>query len=197
MRGAFVETLTSLASEDPSVLLMTGDLGFGVLDRYREEFGEQFGRAVHRHAFLLPGAKHMFQRRARARSGPLEEAAGEFAVAHAACDHDTHQGDRFGIEEMRVEGAGDAMKDGRAVASRFHCLAHDFIAGGGVKGGQVIGSSDKDGVEPAERPVKPHDLHATACHALGIDGSKEIMTPLERPMRLVREGGEPVKELFS
>ena len=42
MRGAFVEALSRLASEDPSVLLMTGDLGFGVLDRYREEFGEQF-----------------------------------------------------------------------------------------------------------------------------------------------------------
>ena len=97
-----------------------------------EELGKQFGCAVHRHAFMLPSAKDMLQRRARARGSPLEEAAGEFAVAHAACDHDTHQGDRFGIEEMRVEGAGDAMKDGCAVASRFHCLAHDFIAGGGV-----------------------------------------------------------------
>ena len=77
-------------------------------------------------------------------------------------------------------------------AKVFSC----FLAGGGVKGGQVIGSSDKDGVEPDQRPVKPYDVHATVCHALGIKGSKEIMTPLERPMRLVREGGEPVKELF-
>ena len=50
---------------------------------------------------------------------------------------------------------------------------------------------------PDERPVKPHDIHASVCHSLGIDGSKEIMTPLERPMRLIREGGEPVKELFA
>ena len=78
-------------------------------------------------------------------------------------------------------------------AKVFSC----FLAGGGVQGGQVIGASDEDGVAPAERPVKPYDLHATVCHALGIDGNKEIMTPLERPMRLVREGGEPVKELFS
>ena len=78
-------------------------------------------------------------------------------------------------------------------AKVFSC----FLAGGGVKGGQVIGSSDKDGVMPDERPVKPHDIHASVCHSLGIDGSKEIMTPLERPMRLIREGGEPVKELFA
>jgi hypothetical protein len=78
-------------------------------------------------------------------------------------------------------------------AKVFSC----FLAGGGVKGGQVIGSSDKDGDMPDERPVKPHDIHASVCHSLGIDGSKEIMTPLERPMRLIREGGEPIKELFA
>ena len=66
-----------------------------------------------------------------------------------------------------------------------------------MKGGQVIGSSDEDGVMPAERPVKPHDVHASVLHALGIDGDKEVMTPLERPMRLIREGGEPVMELFG
>ncbi|MBU61013.1 MAG: hypothetical protein CMI26_00770 [Opitutae bacterium] len=77
-------------------------------------------------------------------------------------------------------------------AKVFSC----FLAGGGVKGGQIIGSSDEDGVMPAERPVKPHDIHASVCHSLGIDGSKEVMTPLDRPMRLIREGGEPVNELF-
>ena len=77
-------------------------------------------------------------------------------------------------------------------AKVFSC----FLAGGGVKGGQTIGSSDEDGVMPAERPVKPHDIHASVCHSLGIDGSKEVMTPLDRPMRLIREGGEPVNELF-
>ena len=78
-------------------------------------------------------------------------------------------------------------------AKVFSC----FLAGGGVKGGQIIGSSDEDGVMPAERPVKPHDIHASVCHSLGIDGAKEVMTPLERPMRLIREGGKPVKELFA
>jgi hypothetical protein len=40
------------------------------------------------------------------------------------------------------------------------------------------------------------DLHATVCHALGIDGSKEVITPLQRPLKLV-DGGKPVMELFA
>jgi hypothetical protein len=77
-------------------------------------------------------------------------------------------------------------------ASVFSC----FMAGGGIKGGTVIGSSDADGAEPKDRPVKVPDIHATVCHALGIDPTKEVMTPLQRPMKLV-DGGETVKELFA
>jgi hypothetical protein len=76
-------------------------------------------------------------------------------------------------------------------AAVFSCL----MAGGGIKGGQVIGTSDEDGVMPKDRPVKVPDLHASVCHALGIDVNKEVMTPLQRPMKLV-EKGEAVKELF-
>lgn len=72
-----------------------------------------------------------------------------------------------------------------------------FMAGGGIRGGQVIGESDKDAMLPAERPVNPHDLHASLCHALGIDAAKEVKTPLGRPMRLINEGAKPVMELFG
>lgn len=72
-----------------------------------------------------------------------------------------------------------------------------FMAGGGIKGGQVIGKSDEDAMMPAERPVNPHDLHATICHAMGIDHNKEVETPLGRPMRLISEGAKPVMELFG
>ncbi len=71
-----------------------------------------------------------------------------------------------------------------------------FMAGGGIRGGQVIGSSDEDGMSPKDRPVQVPDLHASLCHALGIDHEKEVMTPLQRPMKLV-DGGEPVSELFG
>ena len=77
-------------------------------------------------------------------------------------------------------------------AAVFSC----FMAGGGIKGGQVIGSSDEDAMRPQDRPVEVADLHATLCYALGINHEKEVMTPLQRPMKLV-DGGSPVMELFG
>ncbi len=85
----------------------------------------------------------------------------------------------------------DAGRDHHAAC--FSCL----LAGGGIKGGYVHGSSDIDGVKPQDNPVRVPQLHATICDALGIDYTKKVMTPLQRPMRLVDEGGDPVKELFA
>lgn len=76
-------------------------------------------------------------------------------------------------------------------AGVFSC----FMAGGGIKGGSIVGSSDKDGFKPKDRPVNVPDIHATVCHALGINPNKEVLTPLGRPMKLVNDG-TPVKELF-
>ena len=75
----------------------------------------------------------------------------------------------------------------------FSCM----MAGGGIKGGSIIGASDPDGMEVAERPVKVADLHATLCHALGIDLNKELTTPQGRPIRLVRNEANPINELFA
>jgi hypothetical protein len=77
-------------------------------------------------------------------------------------------------------------------AACFSCM----MAGGGLVGGTVIGSSDEDGYLPKDRPVQVPDLHATVCQALGINPNKEVMTPLQRPMKLV-DGGTPVTELFA
>jgi hypothetical protein len=71
-----------------------------------------------------------------------------------------------------------------------------MMAGGGIKGGSIIGASDEDGMSPVERPVKVADLHATICHALGIDLKKELITPQGRPMLLVRKDATPISELF-
>ena len=71
-----------------------------------------------------------------------------------------------------------------------------LFAGAGVKGGNVVGSSDEDGVSPAEDAVKPYDLHASILSGMGIDHKKEIYTPSGRPMTLVRKGGEPIKKLL-
>jgi hypothetical protein len=77
-------------------------------------------------------------------------------------------------------------------ASVFSC----FMAGGGIKGGNVIGSSDEDGAHPKDNPVKVQDIHASVCHALGIDPNKEVMTPLRRPMKLV-DNGTLIPGLFA
>jgi hypothetical protein len=70
------------------------------------------------------------------------------------------------------------------------------LAGGGVRGGRVIGSTSASGTDITNRPVGVADLFCTFCHALGINPRKENITPIGRPIRLV-DGGQPVRELFS
>ncbi len=70
------------------------------------------------------------------------------------------------------------------------------IAGGGIKGGQVIGSSTDDGSAVKDRPVKVNDLFCSICHSLKVDPRTENDSPLGRPLPIVDEG-EMVKELFS
>ncbi|MEM8678570.1 MAG: DUF1501 domain-containing protein [Planctomycetota bacterium] len=70
------------------------------------------------------------------------------------------------------------------------------LAGAGVRGGQVIGSTTSDGYEVAERPVSVPDLFQTFCHALGIDPNAENTSATGRPIKIV-EGGEVVPEVFA
>ena len=62
------------------------------------------------------------------------------------------------------------------------------MAGGGVKGGTIIGKSDPTGSEPADQPVRPADLAATIFTQLGIDPSKKLHASSGRPIDLVRHG---------
>ena len=60
-----------------------------------------------------------------------------------------------------------------------------MVAGGGFAGGRVIGETDPNGEkENPSQPVRVEDLHATVQSLLGIDFSKEIMTPVGRPIAL-------------
>jgi hypothetical protein len=70
------------------------------------------------------------------------------------------------------------------------------LAGGGVRGGQVIGATSADGTEIKDRPVTINDLLQSFCHALKIDPTKENMSPLGRPIKIV-DGGKVVRELFA
>ncbi len=70
------------------------------------------------------------------------------------------------------------------------------LAGAGVQGGQVIGSTDKDGVDITDRPVYVPDLFKSFCQVLGINPEEEYMAPGERPVKIVEEGAV-ISELFA
>jgi hypothetical protein len=65
-----------------------------------------------------------------------------------------------------------------------------WLAGGGVKGGQVIGSTDEIGFRAAENPVHVHDLHATILGLMGLDHHKLTYFFQGRDFRLTDVGGE-------
>jgi hypothetical protein len=71
------------------------------------------------------------------------------------------------------------------------------LAGGGLKGGQVIGKTDKEGAAVVERKVNTLDFMATVCSILGINYDKHNRTPNNRPVRIVDKGSNPVKELIG
>jgi RNA polymerase sigma factor (sigma-70 family) len=68
------------------------------------------------------------------------------------------------------------------------------LAGGGIKGGQVIGKTSADAVKVQERPVTPAELHATIYQALGVDATKTYKTNTGRQVPLVERGTKAVKE---
>ncbi len=69
-----------------------------------------------------------------------------------------------------------------------------LMAGGGIRGGQVIGATDRQGGAIQERPLGPGDLAATVFHHLGIDPALHWTNPAGRPVPLV-ESGQPIAEL--
>ncbi|WP_397571856.1 DUF1501 domain-containing protein [Schlesneria sp. T3-172] len=71
-----------------------------------------------------------------------------------------------------------------------------LLAGGGIKGGQVIGESAANGIGVASDPVTVPDLFQTICTALEVNPAKENMSPIGRPLKIV-DGGKPVSKLFG
>jgi hypothetical protein len=69
------------------------------------------------------------------------------------------------------------------------------LAGGGLKTGQAIGTTDEIGKKVVDRPVSVPDFHATIHAALGIDPAKELYDG-ERPVPIT-DHGQPIEELFA
>jgi uncharacterized protein (DUF1501 family) len=71
-----------------------------------------------------------------------------------------------------------------------------MLAGGGIKGGLIYGSSDATATEPEFDPVSPEDLATTMYHLLGIVADKELMAPGDRPIEIC-DGGKVVTDLLA
>jgi uncharacterized protein (DUF1501 family) len=69
------------------------------------------------------------------------------------------------------------------------------LAGGGIRGGQVVGATDPAGKQPPTDPVSVGDLHATVLTALGINPATVNQTPIGRTVRFSE--GEPLKQLLA
>ncbi len=75
-----------------------------------------------------------------------------------------------------------------------HCYSA-VLAGAGVRGGSVYGSSDRWAAHPATDPVSPDDLGATILYALGIDPATMVKDAVDRPLKI--NDGSPIVPLFA
>ncbi len=71
------------------------------------------------------------------------------------------------------------------------------LAGAGVRGGQIVGSSDALGEYPKDDPVTPSDLAATIYNLLGVDPGGELHTSDGRPVRIAPDGATAIRQLLS
>jgi uncharacterized protein (DUF1501 family) len=74
------------------------------------------------------------------------------------------------------------------------------LGGGGIKGGQVVGSSDEQGAQVTSRATSMGDVFASIYKAFGIDWTKEYDTPVGRPIKIANaledRTGTPIAELL-
>jgi len=70
------------------------------------------------------------------------------------------------------------------------------LAGGGARGGQVLGATDEDGGKVAKDPVAVPNYFATVARLLGIDPARELMSPVGRPIA-ISDRGTPIDALIA
>ncbi len=85
--------------------------------------------------------------------------------------------------------------NGRGGRDHYPSAWTNFLCGGNIRGGQVIGSTDKIGAAPHDNPILPPQILASIYHGMGIDLETTMMPgPGSRPIRFV--DAEPIRELF-
>jgi hypothetical protein len=72
-----------------------------------------------------------------------------------------------------------------------------IFAGGGIRGGQVVGSSDEIGAAPKDRPVTPAEIAATVYQLMGLDLEMFLPAQLGRVVPLVDSNAQPVREMLA
>ena len=72
-----------------------------------------------------------------------------------------------------------------------------ILAGGGIRGGSVVGKTDERGANVVDRKVGVNDFLATVCRAMGVDPTKEFTTRNGRPIRIVDKGERPLTEILG
>lgn len=104
------------------------------------------------------------------------------------------------LNETLVVAMGEMGRTPQANATwgrqHWSTLFPAVLAGGGIRGGTVYGSSDKDAAFATDPPVSPEDMAATIYDALGINPQMRIDDPLGRPVSIVHEG-KPLRSLFG
>jgi uncharacterized protein (DUF1501 family) len=109
--------------------------------------------------------------------------------------------DRGLDERVMVVACGEFGRTPR-VATANNCIGRDhypdamsaLLSGGGLRTGQVVGSTTARGEYPKERPLSPRDLLTTVYRHLGVDHKHEFKDRGGRPIPILNDG-EPIREL--
>lgn len=90
---------------------------------------------------------------------------------------------------------GPPLSKGTPGRDHWGAAVFCLLGGGGIKGGQVVGSTDRLGFAPATRALTPSNLHATIYRVLGLDPALHLIDPTGRPVPVL-EDQEPIHELL-
>jgi hypothetical protein len=86
--------------------------------------------------------------------------------------------------------------NGRGGRDHYTNAWTNFLCGGNIRGGQVIGATDKIGSRPVDSPIEPPQVLASIYHGMGINLDTTMMPgPGNRPVRLIE--AEPIRQLFA
>lgn len=107
--------------------------------------------------------------------------------------------DRGMLENTLVVNTGEFGRtpkiNGNAGRDHWPNVYSTVLAGGGIRGGQIVGASDSKGAEVLDKPISPADLLATIWQQLGIDPQTELRDRLNRPLQLSE--GSVLRELIG